>query len=729
MWDNCNIHGGGSYDGAAGGIMYYPVGGNMYNDNLLERYELATGRIREIAASCYKEISGEFVSYFTSVARFIIKMDEVRVKADEKAWDSMSLEELQKLNYTLYSDIAGDNYETSFANPEYAVGVMGELYGKILSFLYVELRAMIAYAYEGRLADMTAAEELFIEIYCLFEADDRPKYKEIYDAVYWYVSDYSDVTVEERVAQQLDVNETFATDIVMKSDLKDLRYLYRYGEYITDNETETAAYLNSLPQADIDAMAYTFTNGFRLGFILGGKDLSRKKIVNIRYHVGFERIVRAAAEQFEQMGLKTVIYRAAVNTINKRMNVKTGYYSTSPNQQLDYDHRFDNALYLDSDFVTRKLGALRAAYEKYKEEASVFAGPAVIEVFGEKPFEPVNKKEALRLNERQQKLSVKYDNDSGQLVNRYIRGDERSFTIIAYPLPEISDSIEEYRKIFADTVKINSLDYDKYKAIQQRIIDVLDRAEYVSVKGCGGNKTDMKVCLMPVEDGTKQTIFENCLADVNIPLGEVFTSPQLKGTEGVLNVSRVYLNNLLYNNLTIHFKDGMVTDYTCDNFDNSVDIDEDGNVINKNKSYIKENILFNHDTLPIGEFAIGTNTTAYVMADRYNIADRLPILIVEKMGPHFALGDTCYTWAEDIAVFNPDGKEIISRDNEITLQRKTNPEKAYFNCHTDITIPYDEIGEITAVMKDGSRQSIIVNKRFVLAGTEELNRPFEEENE
>ena len=97
------------------------------------------------------------------------------------------------------------------------------------------------------------------------------------------------------------------------------------------------------------------------------------------------------------------------------------------------------------------------------------------------------------------------------------------------------------------------------------------------------------------------------------------------------------------------------------------------------------------------------------------------------MGPHFAVGDTCYTWAEDVAVYNPDGKEIISRDNEITLLRKTEPEKAYFNCHTDITIPYDEIGEISAVMSDGSKVQIIADGRFVLEGTEELNRPFDEE--
>ena len=41
----------------------------------------------------------------------------------------------------------------------------------------------------------------------------------------------------------------------------------------------------------------------------------------------------------------------------------------------------------------------------------------------------------------------------------------------------------------------------------------------------------------------------------------------------------------------------------------------------------------------------------------------MPILIAEKMGPHFAVGDTCYSWQEDTPVYNPDGKEIIARDN------------------------------------------------------------------
>ena len=195
----------------------------------------------------------------------------------------------------------------------------------------------------------------------------------------------------------------------------------------------------------------------------------------------------------------------------------------------------------------------------------------------------------------------------------------------------------------------------------------------------------------------------------------MFTSPVLKGTNGVLNVSTVYLNDLKFKNLTIYFEDGKVQDYTCENFDD----------IEKNKAFFKENVLYNHDMLPLGEFAIGTNTTAYVMANKYDIVYKLPILIVEKMGPHFAIGDTCYSRSEDVVVYNPNGKEIISKDNEISILRKTEPEKAYFNCHTDITIPYDEIGSITAVKPDGTRVDIISDARFVLDGCEELNSAFD----
>ena len=709
----------------------------MFDDNVLERYSLAIERIAEINSECEIK-NNKHKDYFNKVSAFILLMDKLKNDVADDAFNSMSLEELSEYNHRLYEDVADRAYDTSYANPRVCAKAFGEDAGKLMAMVYMELRALIVYMYEKRLSDATSVIELFIELYCIFvdneadaagrnnnaqytdstvcgcEASDiipDEEYRQLGEAVYWYVSDYSDDYIDYRIRELLDPSLDFATKIIMESDLSDVRYLYKYGEYVTDNELKMARHLNTLSEEAIQDMARTFTEGYRIGFVLGNKPLDKKKTVNIRYCLGFERLVRAEIEQFEKMGLKPTIYRAAVNTINKKMHIKIGYYGASPNKQMEFDHRFDNALYLDGDFVERKLGALKSAYEKYSELAAVHGGPAVMEVFGETPFEPEDTIECCHLDDKQQKLLVKYNNESGSIINSYIKGEERSFTIIAYPSPQIGDKFPE---IFNEIVKINTLDYEKYKVIQQNIINVLDKAEYVEVHGQGANETDMKVSIMKVNNPDKETVFENCLADVNIPLGEV--SPVLKGTEGVLNVSSVYLNDIKFNNLKVYFKDGFVIDYSCDNF-------EDGM---KGKALFKENVLYNHDTLPIGEFAIGTNTTAYVMANKYDIVYLLPILIVEKMGPHFAIGDTCYSRSEDVAVYNPDGKEIISRDNEVSLLRKTEPDKAYFNCHTDITIPYEEIGDITVVGYDGERTAIIKNGRFVLDGTKELNEPFEE---
>ncbi len=679
------------------------------NAGVSERYELAINRIKEIVCD---NCAGEpYRQYFDKTARFIILMDEVHKMSENDELSRLSLEGHRALNHRLYEDILEENYETSYANPRYAVRSLGDVFGRLLSFVYTEIRGMIVYAYENRLVDMTINAELFLEVYCLFCEEETPSYKSVHDAVYWFVSDYADYTVEYRIREQLDPELSFATDIIMNAELDDLSYLYRFGEYITENEIKTAMYLNHLTQEEIARMADTFTEGYRKGFELANKDLSKKKTVNIRYVLGFERVVRKSIENFKKLGLSPTIYRSAACSVNKRMHMRNGYYGAIPNKQMEYDHRFDNAIYLDKAFVERKLQVTKVAYEKYKTLAGEFAGPAVMEVFGETPFEPVNYNECYALSDRQKELSVLMSNEAAAITNEYIRGDERSFTIIAYPVPQIGEDFEE---IFRETVKINTLDYEVYKDIQQKIIDVLDGSRYVEVKGCRGNNTDIRVCVMQINDSERETVFENCVADVNIPLGEVFTSPVLKDTCGRVNVSRVYLNDIRFDNLTVEFKDGMVVDYTCDNFESEAE----------NKALIKQTVLFEHDSLPMGEFAIGTNTTAYVMANKYDIVYKLPILIVEKMGPHFAVGDTCYSRSEDTPVYNPNGKEIISRDNEISQLRDKEPLKAYFNCHTDITIPYDEIGLIRAVYADGSSTAIMENGRFVLEGCEELNRAF-----
>ncbi len=211
------------------------------------------------------------------------------------------------------------------------------------------------------------------------------------------------------------------------------------------------------------------------------------------------------------------------------------------------------------------------------------------------------------------------------------------------------------------------------------------------------------------------------MADVNIPLGEVFTSPKLAGTNGILNVGTVYIGDIQYRNLLMEFQDGRVVSAVCDNFEKDGTVD-----LEAGHRLIVQGIMNGHEMLPLGEFAIGTNTTAYAMAEKFGILDRLPILIVEKMGPHFAVGDTCYSWSEDSPMYNPDGKEMIARDNEVSILRKEDVSKAYFGVHTDITIPYKELERISAVHTDGTKTDIILDGRFVLAGLDELNRPLDE---
>ena len=283
-------------------------------------------------------------------------------------------------------------------------------------------------------------------------------------------------------------------------------------------------------------------------------------------------------------------------------------------------------------------------------------------------------------------------------------------------MPEPRPPVEHKRNHFEDILEINTLDTARYERIQQTIIDALDRADYVHVKGRGENQTDLMVRMQQIRNPGKETNFLNCGALINIPVGEVYTTPQLTGTNGILHVEEAFLGGLKFVNLKLTMQDGFVLDYSCDNFPREED----------NRKYIEENLFFPHKTLPMGEFAIGTNTLAYMVAKKHGIMNVLPVLIIEKMGPHFAIGDTCFSREEDKPVYNAlDNKEITARENEKTALRETNPQEAYTHRHTDITIPYESIHFIAAITGEGERIDIIRDGKFALEGTEELNEPLD----
>ncbi len=665
-----------------------------------ERYELCIERIREIVN--VQEVPEKYQEYFKKEAEFILQVAQVAKLVEAGEYQNLSLSQLEEWNDRLYQKILPSFYETSYINPAFAVKCFGLREGRFFCVLSDTLMDLISNAMKQKIYFLTILMELFLEIYVRYESYDEFAYKDAKAAYKSHMLDYCRDYMQNSLLEVYSPENVFAKKII-SLDTTDPRILYQYGDCITENERKIAGFLNCMSQEEIEAMAETYVDGYIRGFAVMGVKLKEQGVAQLAYPIGFERMMAAAIRKFEANGIRVVARQA----------VRGRRVATAVNLQYAYDHRQDKALYLDRLYVNREMEHRKVLFEEYKQMLSEYIGPAIVQTFGEPEFVPVNKKEAFHLDKRQVKLELESSRKYSQLVSNYIKNDETSFTIIAYPMPSIGEQFEE---IFAETVRCNTLSNETYIKIQQALIDELDTGYACQIVGTNGNETNLTVMLMETKEPEKETKFENCTADVNIPVGEVFTSPVLKGTTGLLHVSKVFIGRYEYKNLKIWFEDGTTVKLSCENFKTE----------EENKNFLSENLLYHHEWLPLGEFAIGTNTTAFVMGEKYGIASKLPVLIAEKTGPHFAIGDTCYSRSEDHKVYNRDGKEIIARENEISKLRNSEPEKAYFNCHTDITIPYGEIGEISSLKKDGTKTILIKNGRFVLAGTEELNQPLEE---
>lgn len=682
-------------------------------DFLLERYELSYERLHEIKEEAVAPLP--FRVFFEKESQALIKR-----LAPIEAWYRQREFTLNKeYNQSLFEEVFLNNYEESYLNPAYAVKEVGEEYGAFFALLAMDMRGVISYVHEAmavrnnqpntfeRMMEcIVSLIELFLQVYGLF-VEEELTLDIVRTCLHDFWTDNIDLFYGWRIKEKREVDLTGVQAILQNADLSTDDYLYQYGEYISDNELKMAKFLRSIKEEEIEKIAAVYVDGFIRGYAQASLDITEKKTIAIIYPIGMEIIVRKSVKLLKEKGLEAIVYRKIPMSF-LGFKKKDGVYSTDCNAQCTYDHLNDYAFYFDKKLKERQAEVYEKTVGQINLAMAEHAGPILIESFGEKLFSPVNKIENFKFNAKQEKWKIQYQQQMVTILAKYIDITKRSFCIIAFPSPKIGEDFEE---IFYETLKINTLEVGLYQNVQQCLIDALDQGTFVTIRGKGTNQTNLTVALHKLENPKMQTNFENCLADVNIPLGEVFTSPVLKNTNGVLHVSKVYLGRYVYQELYIEIKDGMIQTYTCSNFDSK----------EENKAFIKKHILKGQKTLPMGEFAIGTNTNAYQMAKKYHIFEYLPILIAEKMGPHFAFGDTCYSHSEDIKTFNPDGKEIVATDNECSILRKEDSSKAYFNCHTDITIPYDELDTIIVYREDNSTIEIIRDGRFVLEGAEVLN--------
>lgn len=675
----------------------------LYNVQEQSRYEERKAElaalVQQISHNKERGFREKLFSYLKAQGEYVLALIKLEEKWTPEYFQSASLKELQSDQEFLYQDLTGDHYEKSYVNPAY----MAQLFSKnkelapILSAFAKIFKDAVSDAFCHRRYRLSAAIGLYIDLqkqlsYGTVRAEallgllQQFQYRQVEsDTAIWFHKKYN-------------VSDGYWTDVICQEDLTQPYYLYQMGVMVSRRALTLQKFFATLPQEKLDRLAQALTEGYKKSYVRYLKNLHKRKTAPIYYPLGMERLVRRIIQLLrEDLGIQPFI--AAIE-------------SGEACQQYEYDHRFDLALYLDEEYTNDYLGAVRQLAEQNTVLLRAYGGPLVIESFGAVPFVPVMKPENLRLDETQSCLLARMQQQQKQILTEVGILDESSYTMMALPTAEVGEAFEE---IFDAIAEINCMDGSQLAKAQHAMIGAMDRGVAIRVRGRGENETELLIALNHLPSPRRQTNFFNCLADCNIPAGEVSTSPKLEGTEGVLHIQKAFLQGLCFHNLKLTFKDGYVIDYSCSNYEEE----------EANRQYIYENLLHPYERLPLGEFAIGSNTRAYTVAKQYNIMEVLPALIIEKMGPHFALGDTCFAYQEEKSVFNPiDRKEMIARDNELSLLRKEEGQNAYTQKHIVMSLPFDEIGRMSVIKETGAEQDIIREGRFVLIGTDILNAPM-----
>ncbi|MDD4082660.1 MAG: aminopeptidase [Sphaerochaetaceae bacterium] len=406
------------------------------------------------------------------------------------------------------------------------------------------------------------------------------------------------------------------------------------------------------------------------------------------YSIGQERLAKAVVNKFREKGFFVILYKPSSSSINPKFIA---------------EHKLDTMAYTDEKCYQEDLKAYKNTMFNLIQEEGQICGYVKIAQFGKKLEQVASSSFAFKPEEKILNAYLEMYNEKRRLEASIIKPDTISFCSITFPEKNIGLDFEE---IFESFCQINLQDSYPFEQVQKVIIDELDKCQFLHIEGRKNNKTNLTIKLPELKNPQKETLFLNCGGDLNVPYGELFTTPELKGTRGKLYIEKIYLNNVPYEKLELDFEDGKIVKSTCKNFENE----------KENEEYVKQELLQGKKDVTIGEAAIGTNTLAYSVSRKYDILFRMPILLLEKMGPHIAVGDPCFARGEKSSVFDLyTSKEMIARYNEET--KKGN----YLNFHTDITLPYGEIKKLYGETKTGEKILIMKNGLFVLKGTKLLN--------
>ena len=231
------------------------------NELVEERLELVMERIGGIASDKASSVAEPYRAYFTGAAEYLLTLRKLADQALDGTLAQITETDGAVLKEQLYADVQPKGYAKSFANPAYACAQLGEEYGQILAMLSARFHGIAPECAQGNLESLCLYAELFVEIYNCFEDEADLSDKELKSIVYSFMHDNTEVFEELSIRRMIMPEYDYERTIVMDADLSDTSYLYRYGRCIGRDEIESARFLNTFSDEEMQSMADTFTEG------------------------------------------------------------------------------------------------------------------------------------------------------------------------------------------------------------------------------------------------------------------------------------------------------------------------------------------------------------------------------------------------------------------------------------------------------------------------------------